>query len=289
MLRSVAAAHLAWRGYPDWPGADRGQRRRVESRRRDTATALADTRKALAATSVQPTAAQAERAFVNSLHMQMVRIPEGKFIMGAPRDEAKVFDLRDQDLHEVVMSKPFYIAAHDVTVGQFRAFVEAAGYRPAPPNQQGRSWQAPGFGQADDHPVVMVSWDDAMAFCQWLSRKEGQVYRPPTEAEWEFACRAGKQTTYFFGNDGRQLGEYAWYSGNAKQTQPVGRLKANPHGLYDMLGNVWQWTADSAGSDRVLRGGSYAGDSSSCRCAMRKARLPGYATPHSGFRVVCDP
>jgi eukaryotic-like serine/threonine-protein kinase len=229
-----------------------------------------------------------EKDFVNSLRMKLVLIPDGKFLMGAPRNEPKsMVDLPDQDLHEVVIGKPFYMAAHHVTVGQFRSFVEATGPRP-PPSKDGKSWQAPGFDQTDEYPVVFVTWDDAQAFCRWLSQKEGRVYRLPTEAEWEFACRAGKQTTYFFGNDARQLGEYAWYNGNAKHTQPVGRRKANAHGLFDMLGNAWQWTADAAGNNRVLRGGSYVVDAGGCRCATRKGRVPGYATPHSGFRVVCD-
>ena len=104
--------------------------------------------------------------------------------------------------------------------------------------------------QSDDFPVGNVSWNDAVAFCEWLSKKEGRNYRLPTEAEWEYACRAGSQTAYFFGDNPRQLLQYAHVG---KQTRPMGQLKHNPWGLYNMYGNQWQWTADWYASDYYLK------------------------------------
>ena len=102
-----------------------------------------------------------------------------------------------------------------------------------------------GFEQTDEHPVVNVSWNDALAFCRWLSKKEGKICRLPTEAEWEYACRAGSTTRYCFGDDASDLGEYAWYGANSdRKTHPVGTKKPNAWGLYDMHGNAWEWCAD---------------------------------------------
>ena len=105
----------------------------------------------------------------------------------------------------------------------------------------------PGFdpyNQTDNDPVVEVTWNDAVRFCPWLSRKEGKTYELPTEAEWEYACRAGTKTAYSFGDDLMRLDDYAWYDGNSGgHTHPVGQKKPNSWGLYDMAGNVWQWCA----------------------------------------------
>ena len=227
--------------------------------------------------------------------MVLVLIPEGTFLMGSPdgdpyaRSDEKTGASR-ADRH------PFYLGACEVTVGQFRAFVDATGYSTkAETRWQGRrrsttgsgrnssgspslNWRNPGFRrpQADDEPVVQVCWDDATAFCKWLSQREGVHYRLPTEAEWEYACRAGSQSVWSFGDDPDALCDYAWFKRNAgSTTQPVGRKRPNPFGLYDMYGNVWEWCkdrytpsyADDHGIDpkgpseekpeRVLRGGSW--------------------------------
>src|SRR5262249_19438683 len=135
------------------------------------------------------------------------------------------------------------------------------------------SWRNPGFEQAEDEPVVCVSWNDARDYCDWLSLKENKHYSLPSEAQWEYACRAGTRTTFSFGEDERQLPDHVWYDENSgRRTHPVGQKKPNAWGLRDMHGHVWQWTADwhstryyltaraddppgpNAGVVRVLRG-----------------------------------
>jgi len=199
--------------------------------------------------------------------------------------------------HRVRITKPFFLGATHVTVGQFRRFVNETGYKTEadkdiartetggggkarfPDGSLGRgpkyTWRNPGFPQTDDHPVVNVTWDDAVAFCGWLGGKEGAQYRLPTEAEWEYACRAGTDTRYYNGDDPEKLvdvGNIAdgtlrkhwpqWvsetgshrFSGKSEGpifaedgylfTAPVGSFKPNAWGVYDMHGNVWQWCAD---------------------------------------------
>ena len=202
----------------------------------------------------------------NSIGMKLVLIPAGEFTMGSSDGTSD-----ERPPHKVRIAKPFYLGQYEVTVGHFRQFANESGYTGA-----GDSWKTAFRSQTDDHPVVKVSWDDAKAFCDWLSKKEGKEYRLPTEAEWEYACCAGTQTKWSFGDNQSELGDYGWFSGNsASQTHPVGQKKPNAWGLYDMHGNVWEWCADwlgayyyasspaddpkgpSSGTNRVLRGGSW--------------------------------
>jgi formylglycine-generating enzyme required for sulfatase activity len=162
-----------------------------------------------------------------------------------------------------------------------------------------------GFEQTDEHPVVNVSWNDAKAFCDWLGGKEGKTYRLPSEAQWEYACRAGNTTRYCFGDEESGLGEYAWYDKNSgSRTHPVGQKRPNAFGLYDVHGNVCQWCADwyddnyyeksptddpagpSTGTDRVYRGGSRLDDARICRSAYRGKSAPGNRSDFLGFRVL---
>ena len=267
--------------------------------------------------------------FTNSLGMEMVYVKPGTFMMGSPLGEEK----READegpQHRVAVTKAFYLGAHEVTVGQFRAFVEATGYRTDAERgdrayQRGRAggsvrspdgkwrwsdqatWKSPGLQQADSHPVVMVSWSDAHAFCRWLSTQEGRRYRLPTEAEWEYACRAGSTTTHCFGEADAHLGAYAWYGSNAKNTtHSVGRKHPNAWGLHDMHGNVWEWCQDwygqdyygtsrgadpqgpDGGEDRVTRGGSWGNLPNYCRSADRNSLHAAIRADHIGFRVVYE-
>lgn len=225
----------------------------------------------------------APQELTNSLGMELRLVPAGTFIMGAAKEVPG--DPADQvPVHRVNLSKPIYIGCHEVTVGQFRAFVEATQRPIAPgvgfnnatglPERDGRgTWEDPGWLQTEHHPVVNVSWEDAHAFCQWMSEKEGRTYRLPTEAEWEYACRAGTTTVYFTGDDPESLQSYAniadgsyrrmletfneegyydftqsWNDG-FPFTAPVGQCKPNPFGLYDMHGNVQEWCADWYSAD----------------------------------------
>jgi formylglycine-generating enzyme required for sulfatase activity len=201
-------------------------------------------------------------------------------------------------------------------VGQFRQFAQAAKYQTAPEKAQAAAtWQKPGFEQTDEHPVVCVTWNDAVAFCEWLSQKEGKPCALPTEAQWEYCCRAGTQTRFSFGDDEKELVQYAWIGRNAgKKTHPVGQLKPNPWGLYDMHGNVREWCADYYRSDyyqkspkedppgpdssepfnraketRVIRGGGWFRTEGYCPSSFRLTHgndQAGYASSAVGFRVV---
>ena len=253
---------------------------------------------------------------VNSIGMKLAPIPPGKFLMGSPEGEKA--QGKDELQQEVELTHPFYLGVYDVTVGQFKMFVKETDYQTEAEKGQGAwlfangswqsdplaNWQNPGFDQNDDHPVVCVSWNDAKAFCNWLSRKEKRKYQLPTEAQWEYACRAGTTTAYSFGDDPKDLGDYAWYSDNAGwRIHPVGEKKPNPWGLYDMHGNVWQWCQADYGpypskdvidpintikgsiDARVSRGGSWDGNAGWCRAAARPGRTPGYRLNNLGLRV----
>ncbi len=236
----------------------------------------------------------------NSIGMKMQLIPAGEFTMGSPPGEGKP---DEHPQHPVRITKPFWIGAREVTVGEFRQFVNESGY-----TVTSEGWKTAFPSQTDDHPVSGINWTEAKAFCDWLSKKEHKEYRLPTEAEWEYACRAGSAGKYCFGDDGAALGEYAWHSGNSgSQTRPVGQKKPNPWGLHDVHGNAWEWCADwygsdyyassptddpqgpSSGADRVLRGGSWSYDPRSARSAMRGRLAPDDRDLNFGFRVARTP
>jgi formylglycine-generating enzyme required for sulfatase activity len=246
----------------------------------------------------------------NTLGMKLVRIEPGTFRMGSPESDKKAFDY-EKAQHEVEITRPFYMAVYPVTVGQFRQFVQEKGYTTEAEKAGDKlTWKEPGWEQTDRHPVVEVSWNDAVVFCKWLSEKEGKTYELPTEAEWEYACRAGTTTRYFFGDDASRLGEYAWYTDNSDgRAHEVGTKQSNDWGLYDMHGNVWQWCADGpreypeeAGksplknpkgpldrASRALRGGSWHDLRHVCGAACRFGGEPDLHTLDGGLRVVLRP
>ena len=249
------------------------------------------------------------RWYVNSVGMTMALIPAGEFLMGLP-DSGKTAQVNakpqlaflSRELvakrHRVRITKPFWLGMHPVTVGQFRTFVEDTEH------DAGNGWQKAFPSQTDDRPVVGVSWGDANAFCDWLTRKEGKKYGLPTEAQWEYACRAGTRTIYSFGDNESDLGDYAWFDKNSYfQTHPVGQKLPNAWGLSDMHGNAWQWCEDwydggyfaqsptndprgpATGSQRMIRGGSWRYPPWYCRSGERGCNGPEYSGANLGFRV----
>ncbi|MDA7928638.1 formylglycine-generating enzyme family protein [Mariniblastus sp.] len=200
----------------------------------------------------------------NSIGMKFVVIPPGEFKKG---DDT------------VTVTKPFQLCIHEVTQSQYVAVVGAN-----PSKFKGAS-----------NPVDSMAWNGAVLFCSLLSnlpeeRAKGRSYRLATGAEWEFACRAGTATKFYFGDDGSALGEYAWFNSNSRgKHSPVGQKKSNPWGLYDMHGNVWEYTQDwyQVGSLRARRGGSWSRDSGLCTSAFRSGGGPDVRGNDSGFRVVC--
>jgi formylglycine-generating enzyme required for sulfatase activity len=199
----------------------------------------------------------------NQVAVEMVSLPAGEFTMGS--------DERDNEKppHQVKVSS-FAIGKYPITQEQYQ---EVMGKNPSH------------FKNNPQNPVENVSWDDAQAFCQKLSQLTGKNYRLPTEAEWEYACRAETTTQFYFGDDKNQLRDYAWYNENSQsKTHPVGQKKPNAWGLYDMSGNVWEWCADTC-----LRGGSWGIIPYYCRSAFRfNINRRDYRNFNNGFRVVCD-
>jgi formylglycine-generating enzyme required for sulfatase activity/serine/threonine protein kinase len=219
------------------------------------------------------------------VRLELVQIPAGTFLMGSPSSESGCDD--DETQHRVTITRPFYMGIHEVTQEQYEAMM---GNNPS--NFKGAK-----------NPVEQVSHDDAVAFCRKLSQPTGKTVRLPTEAEWEYACRAGTTSRFSFGDSDSSLSDHAWYSGNSgRQTHSVGGRKPNAWGLYDMHGNVWEWCSDwygeypsgnsidpkgpNNGSIRVLRGGSWGHDPQDCRSAGRSRGAPGGAVNDDGFRVV---
>jgi uncharacterized protein (TIGR02996 family) len=266
----------------------------------------------LLAAGVRPVVAER----VNSLGMRLALIPAGRFRMGSPLGERKRLS-PEGPMHEVEITRPFYLGVFPVTQEQFRRVREL---RP--------SWFGP-TGQGSDRvqgldtanfPIEMVSWHDAVAYCQALSRRSaearaGRRYRLPTEAEWEYACRAGTMTPYHFGTtassdqanfDGKGPDGGAAAGADLHRPSTVGSYQPNAFGLYDMHGNVWEWVADrfardyysaraqrdptgpKRGDERMVRGGSWSNRSSVCRSATRGWIRPGTMDNETGFRVVCE-
>jgi formylglycine-generating enzyme required for sulfatase activity len=228
----------------------------------------------------------------------MVRIEPGTFLMGSAEGEGYA---DERPRHEVRIARPFGMGRYPVTFEEYDAFAKAT-KRDLPGDQ--------GWGRGR-RPVIIVSWGNAVAYAQWLSEQTGRRYRLPSEAEWEYAARAGSQTRWSFGNEEGELGKYAWYSENSgRQTHPVGKKEPNPWGLYDVHGNVWEWVQDcwhescqgapndgnawlEAGGGncgrRVVRGGSWYDDPGTLRSATRTRLETVARISDLGFRLAQDP
>ena len=252
--------------------------------------------------------ARASDVTAKSIGIKLIHIPVGSFMMGSSDSVAQLagqYDKKEKDFadefpqHEVRISKDFRMGQTEVTQGQYMSVMNA------------QPWSGKAYVQEDaNNPAVYVSWDEAVEFCRRLSQQEGKTYRLPTEAEWEYACRAGTTTRFSFGDSDSLLGDYAWFDGNADKVgqdyaHPVGQKKSNPWGLYDMHGNVFEWCSDYydeqyysntpsidpngplSSTSRSLRGGSWDNDVSYLRCSYRSD----YRVNRGllvGFRVVSD-
>ncbi len=243
------------------------------------------------------------------LTFNFVRIDAGTFQMGSNNGSSD-----EKPVHTVTISKPFEISDHEVTVGEYRKFVESTGYDPPVSTGSKGSYSrndACNWNKknVENHPVNCVSWEDAQSFISWLNMQAGKpVYRLPTEAEWEYAARAGTKTDYACGDGEWCVTQMGWTSANSGgQTHPVKKKTPNYWKLYDMHGNVWEWCQDwydseyysksppkdpvnnSGGSRRVLRGGGWGSSARSCRSAARGHYSPGYRSSYYGFRLVRPP
>jgi len=236
----------------------------------------------------------------SALTYNMVPVKGGSFLMGSPPAEKN--RRPDEGPQKQIAISPFWMGAFEVTHDQFGIFFKNeslsqgskvdAVTRPTP-QYIDLSWN---MGRDGGFPVNSMSVDGALMFCRWLYQQTGIFYRLPTEAEWEYACRAGTKTAYFFGEDPARLKDYAWYAANSnKKYQKTGQKKPNPWGLYDMLGNLSEWTMDQYSDKyfdsvknndprtqpvsrypRSIRGGSYMDDASSLRSAARNHSEPAW-------------
>ena len=237
----------------------------------------------------EATYAEENETSSNTIDMEFVLIQPGEFNMGSPANETGRYN-DEGPIHHVTISEAFYLGKYEVTQKQWHEVME----------------DNPSYFKGDDLPVENVSWDDVQEFIKKLNEKEStDKFRLPSEAEWEYAARAGTTTRYSFGDDDSNLGKYAWYSKNSDdKTHPVGKKGANPWGLYDVHGNVWEWvqdewhnTYDGAPSDgsawedgvsvgRVDRGGGWLYDARGCRSASRDHDVLGLCSRILGFRLL---
>ncbi|XCN74099.1 MAG: formylglycine-generating enzyme family protein [Candidatus Electrothrix aestuarii] len=275
-----------------------------------------------------------QREFRNTLGMTFISIDPGTFMMGSLEGEPGKYD--DEMLHNVTLTNGFYMQITPVTVGQWRKFVDATDFLTQAEKEGGAYiwvdkkrernssiyWDNPGFEQTDAYSVTCITWNDIQKFIQWLNQKHEGEYRLPTEAEWEYACRAGTTTPFSCGSclstdHANYNGTYSQLPGcpnekNRKKMLPAGSLEPNPWGLYDMHGNVYEWCQDKAewdteksliinnttyldgvknplcakGSSQILRGGCWGADAIHCRSAVRLTHDPNDCFDYIGFRLV---
>jgi formylglycine-generating enzyme required for sulfatase activity len=248
----------------------------------------------------------------NSLNMKFIFIEPGTFIMGSDEGESN-----EKPAHEITISNGFYLQTTEVTVGQFKFFIQETNYITTAEKEDGTyvfteegyqkkedaNWRNPYFEQTDNHPIICISRKDMDAFIEWLSKKENKQYRLPTEAEWEYACRSGSSSSYFWGDS--IDGKYCWYKENSNSTtHPVGKTLPNNYGLYDMLGNVMEACSDiydeeyyketptidpkgvTKGDEVVFKGGGWYFPSEYCRSSVRFGGERTVRSPIMGFRLI---
>ena len=238
---------------------------------------------------VPPRAPPKEKAIeINGIDFVLVEVPAGEFRMGCSTGAGLEHEYPQ---HKVAITRPFYLGKYEVTQSQW---IKVMGSNPS-------------YFKSSGLPVENISWNDVQSFITKLNAMTGQKFRLATEAEWEYACRAGSDAQYCFGDDENKLDEYAWYSNNSEsRTHPVGQKKPNEFGLYDILGNVWEWCADrysntyysvspkndpkgpASGKDRILRGGCWSSSTIGIRSANRYYKTPTHKYADTGFRIAQD-
>ncbi len=260
---------------------------------------------------------------IGRLESNMIYVEGGSFMMGCTPEEIGCSG-DEHPRHEITLSS-YYISKYEVTKKEFGEFVRQTDYKTDAEKEgwsyvwNGSEWNketgvnwrhnVSGRGnQGDDHPVIRVSWNDAVAYSEWLSKKTGKSYRLPTEAEWEYASRGGNQSRGYLYSGSNKIDLVAWYDGNSGgKTHAIGEKRANELGLYDMTGNVWEWCSDwygkdyynvskgksnpigpTSGTDRVRRGGSWYHAPKICRVAFRSRFTPSFRFINVGFRVVSN-
>jgi formylglycine-generating enzyme required for sulfatase activity len=232
--------------------------------------------------------------FTNSLGANMILIPAGVFTMGSPASDSNAYP--DEKPYRVTISRPYYLGETEVTQGQWKAVMKTEPWKGENDVREG-----------DNYPATYISWEDATEFCRRLSAQEGREYRLPTEAEWEYACRAGSTARYTFGDEPTNLSQYGWFEDNAdnvgeEYAHLVKQKRGNSFGLYDMHGNVYEWCSDwygdypssavvdpvgpAAGSYRVNRGGGWNDGAAGCRSAHRNWNDPSNRNYNGGFRLA---
>ncbi len=286
---------------------------------------------ATSATLTIPKPAVPEPKITNSIGMQYVYIKPGTFMMGSPPSEQGRNS--DETQHQVTLTRGYYMGETEVTVGQWRAFARDSGYRTEAETgggarvwttgkweqKEGTYWDNPGFPQSDNHPVTCVSWNDVQEFIKWLNRRDGNINRLPTEAEWEYAARAGTAAVNYWGNNSNEACGYGnvanssnWLDWEAHKcddgyakTAPVKNYKPNNFGLYDMIGNVGEWCQDwygtypssgvsdpdgpSQGEKRLARSCSWRNIAVHCRSAKRSSVGLNFSSGTLGLRLVRIP
>ena len=267
--------------------------------------------------------AQESQVGIETVLKSFVKIKPGKFLMGSMEH-----DEDEQPVHMVRISQSFLISEHEVTLGEFQKFVETTGYQSSSEKGEGcyyyveenwkkdlsKSWRDPGFPQSLNHPVVCVSWHDAQAYIVWKNQTSVLRYRLCTEAEWEYAARGGTTTSYHWGNSAEDICHLANLADQSSElywkqscedaharSAPVKSFAANPWGLYDMHGNVWEWVSDhhgsypnttvtdprgpTSGEMRVSRGGGWDSVPKYLRSGNRDKIFPGFTSGNIGFHL----
>lgn len=254
---------------------------------------------------------------------ELVGVPAGTFTMGGIADDPFAKP-REFPNRQITIAKPFQIGKHEVTVGQYRAFVSNTNYQTlAERNEKGGwksgkstswgeqsksyNWKTPGYTTSDSHPVTIIAYEDAVAYCDWLTKETGKKFRLPTEIEWEYACRAGTTGLYYFDIQARDDHSWSHYNlGSQNNPHPVGLRFANPWGIYDIAGNVREWCLDwfaeeayklsfdeypqgpNTGEFRVVRGACFFDRELFMRSSFRGFLAPDMVVNNQGFRVMCE-